>query len=342
MWAALQNVKLGRLHIALTVEHNENANPNPQQNQVPEEENPKIEEPSSFKSVDKQGSFPSNGASFSSRGSFSSRASDRSPRVSDKLDPVDIDGQKETGIWACEPGSENSQTWEPRKGKSRRADTEILGEPTDSKKDDNPEGKSSKFRDGLRKFGSVFHRSPKEEPLGMIDESEAGLPSPYMNVREVGSSNIGVNYIVERDSISSPEGGSQLASPKKGKVKDKAKKFLKHMLSRKDSIKGDSVKSSSTASETDSTDEDSVPPSGDTIPIASQPISTNEYGDGDSSNIMETRVSTDSADDRVELGNLKNRSSFRGSNGAESGEDMAELNHAVPSIVAAEEKTPKD
>lgn len=183
----------------------------------------------------------------------------------------------------------------------------------------------------------------------MIDESEAGVPSPYINVKEVGSTNISVNYVVERDGIMSPEGGCGPLSPRNGKVKDNAKNFFKHVLSRKDSRKGDSVKSST--SELDSTDEDLVPPSlrrnvprtGDTIPIASQPISTNENGDGDSSKLMEKRVSTDSADDKVELGNLKNSLSFHGSSGVEeSGEDMAELNHAVACTVASGEKTPKD
>lgn len=43
------------------------------------------------------------------------------PKVADIFEPIDIEGQEETGIWVHHPGSEVPQVWEPRKGKSKLA-----------------------------------------------------------------------------------------------------------------------------------------------------------------------------------------------------------------------------
>lgn len=191
------------------------------------------------------------------KSSFSSVSSEKSPKLADNYEPIDIEGQKETGIWVHQPGSEVSQTWKPRKGKSRRFDTEICREPNDlvgnncnssvsgslnndsSSPDDIAEDKHrmKSVRRGLHKIGLAFRRSQK----GIDDKScsvEEVYPSPRDNIRSINSKGIGVKFVME-DSISgfptgkvqaeggSPE-GSGPDSPAKGNVKDMAKNILKH------------------------------------------------------------------------------------------------------------------
>ena len=54
--------------------------------------------------------------------SFSPVPPEKSEKLADNYEPIDIKGQQETGVWVHHPGSEVSQRWEPRKGKSRRLD----------------------------------------------------------------------------------------------------------------------------------------------------------------------------------------------------------------------------
>ncbi|PON46283.1 C2 domain containing protein [Parasponia andersonii] len=240
MWLPLKNIKTGRLHLAITVVE-ENAKADVQQCDW-----------ESFDGEDKRNSFATE---TSNKSSFSSVSSEKSQRVADNFEPIDIEGQKETGIWVHRPGSEVSQTWEPRKGKGRRHDTQILGEPNDattrvsslaasgsqnsSSTDDNPDDKPrvGRVRRGLQKISSVFHRSPKEDQSGSFKES---IQSPHVNIKAMNSKDIGVKFVVEEDRApvaldkilkeedSSTGGESGQESPSKGNMKDKAKGFFRH------------------------------------------------------------------------------------------------------------------
>ncbi|KAF2287623.1 hypothetical protein GH714_001913 [Hevea brasiliensis] len=235
MWLPLQKIKMGRLHLAITVL----------------EENAKGSDDffdgETLSKAEIRDSFVSEAAN---RASFSSSTtSDKSAGVPDNFEPVNIEGQQKTGIWVYQSGSEVSQTWETRRGKSKRHDNEVGEDPRDSfggiysatsgllnnessNIDENAEGKSSmnKVRKGLRKISLVLHRSPKnEENLGSNEET---VQSPYANIKAVNQKEIGLNFIVENslpkptvpkevNLILSPEGPE---SPGKGNVKDKAKK----------------------------------------------------------------------------------------------------------------------
>ena len=171
----------------------------------------------------------------------------------DNFEPIDVEGQNETGIWVHRPGSEVSKTWEPRKGRSRRLDTKIPREPNEcsgeitsfnsdsSSSDDNPEDKRRRVsvRRGLRKLSSVFHRSPRgEDQSGSLEET---VKSPqYANVRASNAKEGGVKVIlldnisgtasdrVSKDGKSSND-SSDSESPGKegGKVKGMAKSFYR-------------------------------------------------------------------------------------------------------------------
>ncbi|KAG7595126.1 C2 domain [Arabidopsis thaliana x Arabidopsis arenosa] len=254
MWLPLQDIKMGRLHLAITV----------------------IEE-------DIQTSFASDTTNL---GSFSS---DKAPSVVDNFEPITIDGQEETGIWVQKPGAEVSQIWEPRKGKSRRLDSQIQRNPNDgslnsgsSSTDDNQEGSKNPMKSvgrGLRKIGSVFHRHGKKEEflIGSIEE-ESQSQSPRINLKAVNQKDVGLNFIVD-DNLSGPLSGKSLDCESldaeehsgKGHMKDVAKSFLKqaeksakqfkHAFSRKGSMKPrdgqkEIVPESDSGSDSESSDDD--------------------------------------------------------------------------------------
>jgi hypothetical protein len=264
---------------------------------------------------DKRNSFTSETAT---KGSFSSVLSKKSQRVADSFEPIDIEGQKDTGIWIHHPGSEISQIWEPRKGKTRRIDTEIHGEPngsmsilteaasgsskndtssTDENPDDNRSMKS--VRRGLKKIGSVFHRSPKNEDH--TDNFVEAVPSPHINIRAVNEKEIGVTFVVDDDhhvpasdknskEESASLDGNGPDSPSKGNMKDMAKSFLKqagksargikHALSRKGSktSRGETsvgTERESSLAESDSSDDESnCSPGAEGITIEGIPVTS--------------------------------------------------------------------
>lgn len=215
---------------------------------------------------EKQNSFATETANKSS---FSSASSEKSQRVADNFEPVDIEGQKETGIWVHHPGSDVSQTWEPRKGKSRFIDTQILKEPNhvsgdpiltpgsqnnySSSTDENPDDKHrlNSVQRGLHKISSLFHRSPKEDKSNSFKET---VPSPHVNIKTVNVKEIGVKLVVEENlagptldkvpkEVDSSDEECGLDGPAKRNMKVRAKgifkhaeksaRSLKHVLSRK-------------------------------------------------------------------------------------------------------------
>ncbi|RDX66676.1 C2 domain-containing protein, partial [Mucuna pruriens] len=302
MWLPLQNMKMGRLRLAITVlEDNEKG-----VDTTVDQETVDIKEP--------KNSFTNESTN---RSSFSSVTAEKSQKLADNYEPIDVKGQKETGVWVHQPGSEVSQKWEPRKGKSRRLDTEIHGEPNDlagsfnsstvsgslnndsSSPDNNHEDKHrmKSVRRGLHKIGSVFHRSKKQEDTGSIGED---FVSPRDNIRSVDDKGmIGVQFVMD-DHISGfptgkvqAEGGSTEGSgpdtdtPAKGNVKDMAKNIFKHAEKSTRSLRHvlscksrKSKDESPTAvpkreDESDSSDDDSISvpsPIDERISVGSQPM----------------------------------------------------------------------
>ncbi|CAF2057101.1 unnamed protein product [Brassica oleracea var. botrytis] len=232
MWLPLQNIKMGRLHLAITViEDSEKWSEDP------------------FKGVklskeDIQTSFASD---TTNKGSFTSVSSEKASSVADNVEPINIKGQEDTGIWVQRPGPEVSQIWEPRKGKSRRVDNQVQrvsnnGSPnneTSSSTDENQEGSRNPMKSvgrGLRKIGSVFNRNNNKKDdfsIGSIEE-DSHCQSPRINVKAMNQKDVGVKYIVD-DNLSGPLTGKSVESESmngeenhgKGHMKDVAKSFLK-------------------------------------------------------------------------------------------------------------------
>lgn len=318
MWLSLQKVKVGRLHLAITVT----------------EGNGKVSnETFGEDSLDeyKRESFATDSTD---KRSFSSVTSDKSPNVADSYEPIDVEGQQETGIWVHRPGSEVAQIWEPRKGKSRVLDTKIHGEGVDpsgsfkstasgSCKNDRrnaeettgaeQEHSPNAVKRGLHKICSLLHRRQRGDEKSVCVEEP--LPSPHVNLRSMNSNEIGVKFIVDdlvtapsAQKLQQPDGkesseGSGPESPRRGKVKDRAKHILKqsahgikHALSKKGSKSQPTERD--VLVESTSSEEDSLPsvvytPRVEPSSVVSYPIS----GHGkDSSSPSKNRIQSPPSD----------------------------------------------
>ncbi|KAE8653820.1 C2 domain-containing protein [Hibiscus syriacus] len=169
IWLPLQNTKMGRAHIAITaLEDNTKGS------------NGAVD----VEALSKEDSFKSLPAKASNKGSSSPISSSKSVNLPDHFEPINIEGQQETGIWFHCPGSEVLQTWEPRKGKARSIETEIHGVSNDSlginlsagslspKSDhsSSPDAKRNRVKHGLQKKRVVFYRRKSDRQSGSLEE----------------------------------------------------------------------------------------------------------------------------------------------------------------------------
>ncbi|KAK9674258.1 hypothetical protein RND81_12G221600 [Saponaria officinalis] len=230
MWLPLENVKLGRLHLAVTVV-------DPDRNIKEHDGEVKVErdQPDAHQSQ------------MTEKGPVTSEPSEK-PKIIDTFEPINVEGQKETGIWVHHPGCEVSQSWEPRKGKNRHLDTKIQSttpkssggssfRDSSSSDDENKEGHKSKFGKAIRKgFLKIFHKHPKGDDLK--DFSDEPIPSPHANLKASHVKKVGVKLVVddglsERLKTAKPGGGSSnegSGSENTGKLgmKDMAKSAIKN------------------------------------------------------------------------------------------------------------------
>ncbi|XVF04456.1 hypothetical protein REPUB_Repub05bG0084700 [Reevesia pubescens] len=297
MWLPLQDIKMGRLRLAITVvEYNTKGSYDAVDAEVLSKE-------------DIQNSFATKAAD---KGSFSPTSSKKSPNLPDHFEPINVEGQQKTGIWVHQPGSEVFQTWEPRKGKARSLETQIHRVPNDSfgstlsvasgspksdrsSAEENPNAKNrvNRVKRGLQKISCVFQRSPKSE--GHSSSLGEVVPSPHANLKAVNDKEVLVKFVVDYN-LSGPSsdkvsnegslspGGSSSESP--SRMKDMAKcilknaeksaRSLKHVLSRKGSKKfrDSAVVEQEFSIESDSDDESSSSPGVKRIPIVSNPMSS--------------------------------------------------------------------
>ncbi|GAA0149233.1 hypothetical protein LIER_36891 [Lithospermum erythrorhizon] len=245
IWLSLKNIKVGRLHLAITV--------------VEAKGNGKeSEEASAAQTLNDLNEKDFHANESASKESFPEGKTEKSQRVLDKIEPIVIEGQEETGIWVLHPGSEVAQIWEPRKGRTR-VGSQIHCESGDgsvksmgsgsghnegSSSDESGEDASkpherNRIRRGLHKIGSVFQRSPKGDDKSILTEDP--IPSPHANLKSVNTKDISVKYVVDApvsapsstkptklDGNQSPEGSTVESPSKRGNMKGMAKGFMKH------------------------------------------------------------------------------------------------------------------
>ncbi|KAK8579325.1 hypothetical protein V6N12_069651 [Hibiscus sabdariffa] len=181
IWLPLKNSKMGRVHLAITAL----------------EENTKGSNGAvDCKALNEEDTLKSLSAKASDKGSASPISSKKSPNLPDHFEPINIEGQQETGIWVHQPGSEVSQTWEPRKGKASSIETEIQGVSNDSlggnlsagsgspKSDSSSslDAKRNRVKCGLQKIRVAFNRSKSDcPPRSLKDVAQ----SPVVNLGAV-------------------------------------------------------------------------------------------------------------------------------------------------------------
>ncbi|KAI3921854.1 hypothetical protein MKX01_005543 [Papaver californicum] len=279
MWVALENIKMGRLHLAVTVVDFERKGK--KSNTKGMEQSNKKENPATD-SISRENA--KKGASIPNAPS-----EDVSKRA-DEFEPINIEGQEETGIWVHHPGSDVSQTWKPRKGKSRHSDIAIHKEDNcstnsmrsqnsyDSSSDDSKEGHKHKsfgaIRRSLRKIGSLFHRSFKKEDSHVLGEAASPRSFNLDKVKEKGTgaksrmdghvSEATERYKPEDESLNlKNEGMSPTQSKEQGipinyvKNAEKIAVSPKHAVSRKESDLSTTNSASAPAAIYDFTDEES-------------------------------------------------------------------------------------
>ncbi|KAL0362553.1 UNVERIFIED_CONTAM: C2 domain-containing protein [Sesamum calycinum] len=165
------------------------------------------------------------------KGSSSSVISGKSPKVADKFEPIDIDGQPETGIWIHHPGSEVLQVWEPRKGRSRQLDGYRLNRQA-----------QGECGDSLGSFKSSGHNdgSGSDESSDLISHSQSiefggGCKR---SVRSLNAKGVGVKLVIDDTIVppspKTPKDGKELLeetaqeNSHHGHAKDVAKSLFKH------------------------------------------------------------------------------------------------------------------
>eukprot|EP00262_Sarcandra_glabra_P020742 TRINITY_DN8412_c1_g2_i1.p1 TRINITY_DN8412_c1_g2~~TRINITY_DN8412_c1_g2_i1.p1 ORF type:complete len:708 (+),score=124.62 TRINITY_DN8412_c1_g2_i1:178-2124(+) len=240
MWLPLQNVNTGRLHLAVTV------------CEVDKEEEVHL---SNEELSNKKENTNSMASESSQQDSDPTVSSEKVPKLVDQFEPIDIEGQEQTGIWVHHPGDHVFQTWEPRKGRTRPPKIQIHKENNDfinisgsvasgnhhndsSSDSEDSEGNRVRppgtIRRGIRKIGSIFNRGSKDETphntgeiaptpspnVGSVDEKDS-----HVKFLEVGD-NTGVKgHRANKESIS--PGSCEPESPSKGNMKGMAKSILK-------------------------------------------------------------------------------------------------------------------
>ncbi|XP_047307362.1 C2 domain-containing protein At1g53590-like [Impatiens glandulifera] len=201
MWLPLQNIKIGRLRLAITVIENQNKVTDP------------IFEDETLNKDSRSNSFTDSSRQPTQRGSFSSnKPSNNSSRIPDKFEPIDINngqgGSEETGVFIHQPGSEVSQTWEPRKGRrsgrldpQNRVEGSEMGSFKSGSTGESNKGHYSKNKimRGLEKIGGVLTNNRSSNNNTKKDEEEAPqpLPSPHVNLKAVNLKQIKVKLVVD-------------------------------------------------------------------------------------------------------------------------------------------------
>ncbi|CAL9180298.1 unnamed protein product [Musa hybrid cultivar] len=183
MWMSLQNIKMGRIHLAITV--------------LEEELQKEPKDLSNDETSKTMVPMP---------GTFNEKAEDLNTEeystMTDEFEPINIKGLEKTVAWIHRPGADVSQTWESRKGHAWHSE-ELHQEdkvytkspsPSSSRSDQSDTSSNEEIvggkkvrlktiRRGLHKLSSVFHRTRKQ---GSPKESQVVTPTPRPNLPPLG------------------------------------------------------------------------------------------------------------------------------------------------------------
>ncbi|KAF8649516.1 hypothetical protein HU200_064271 [Digitaria exilis] len=191
-WISLNNVKKGRIHLAITVED------------VSEDKNVSCLD-ESLKKSDAELPVSTSIDSTLDAGELP----EEKKVLMDEVEHINIDGQEQPGgLYVHRPGTGVPKTWESRKGRARSPDTQIYQEVDKSK--ETPTPKSSSGQGGLFNLGSFFRKSSRKGSFKDLDPSLPTTPgsqsvteidpklpkTPRPNLKELGEKRTSIKFVV--------------------------------------------------------------------------------------------------------------------------------------------------
>ncbi|PUZ37340.1 hypothetical protein GQ55_9G111700 [Panicum hallii var. hallii] len=280
-WISLNNVKKGRIHLAVTVED------------VSKDKNVSCLD-ESLRKADAELPVSTSVDSASDAGELP----EEKKVLMDEVEHINIDGQEQPGgLYVHRPGTGVPKTWESRKGRARSPDTEIYQEVDKSKEIPTPK---SSGQGGLFNLGSFFRKNSKKGSLNpslpttpgsqSVTELDPKLPkTPLPNLKELGEKRTSIKLVVnEEASPASKVGDADNSTEDVAKVIEKNAgepgRSLTSTLSRNVSRKRAEDKLSEIPEQIDA--HGSEPVSEEPMPIEGEPVEieghqTMEHGKGD-------------------------------------------------------------
>ncbi|KAJ1282373.1 hypothetical protein BS78_03G047100 [Paspalum vaginatum] len=213
-WISLNNVKKGRIHLAVTVDD------------ISEDKNvPSLD--ASLKKADPELPVSTSIDSKLDAGELT----EEKEVLMDEVEHIDIDGQEQPGgLYVHRPGTGVPRTWESRKGRTRSPDTQIHQEVDSSKEIPTP--KSS----GLFNLGSFFRKNSRKGSSKDLDPSLPATPgsqrvteldpklpqTPRPNLKELSEKRTSIKILLnEEGSPADKEGGAENSGEDVAKVIEK-------------------------------------------------------------------------------------------------------------------------
>ncbi|KAG2546381.1 hypothetical protein PVAP13_9KG030042 [Panicum virgatum] len=188
-WISLNNVKKGRIHLAVTVED------------VSEDKNVSYLD-ESLRKADAELPVSTKVDSALDAGELP----EEKKVLMDEVEHINIDGQEQPGgLYVHRPGTGVPKTWESRKGRARSPDTQIYQEVDKSKEIPTPK---SSGQGGLFNLGSFFRKNSKKGSLnpslptttGSVTELDPKLPkTPRPNLKEIGEKRTSIKLVVNEE-----------------------------------------------------------------------------------------------------------------------------------------------
>ncbi|CAM0145471.1 unnamed protein product [Urochloa decumbens] len=208
-WISLNNVKKGRIHLAITVED------------VSEDKNDScLDEP--LKKADVELPVSTSVDSTLDAGELPEEKN----VLMDEVEDINIDGQEQPGgLYVHRPGTGVPKTWESRKGRARAPDTQIYQEVDKSKEIPTPK---SSGQGGLFNLGSFFRKNSRKGSFKGVDPSLPTTPgsqsvtevdpklteAPRPNLKELGEKRTSIKIVVNEEASSASEAGDADKSTK--------------------------------------------------------------------------------------------------------------------------------
>jgi len=292
-WISLNNVKKGRIHLAVTVED------------VSEDKNVSYLD-ESLRKADAELPVSTKVDSALDAGELP----EEKKVLMDEVEHINIDGQEQPGgLYVHRPGTGVPKTWESRKGRARSPDTQIYQEVDKSKEIPTPK---SSGQGGLFNLGSFFRKNSKKGSLnpsltttttGSVTELDPKLPkTPRPNLKEIGEKRTSIKLVVnEEASPASKVGDADNSTEDVAKVIEKNAgepgRSLTSTLSRNVSRKRaednlSEIPEQVEAHGSESVIEEHMPIEGEPVEIQGHQTTEHGKGDGTEEDALEAKVDT--------------------------------------------------